>query len=71
MHTIDGLLSFIKKDDFSQFASETNVDKHSKKLFGELLFKLLLYCLVTEKDNSLRGMRSALESTVFRVLANI
>lgn len=71
MHTIDGLLSFIKKDDFSQFASETNVDKHSKKLFGELLFKLLLYCLVTEKDNSLRGMRSALESTVFRALANI
>ena len=71
MPTIDSLLSFIKEEDFSQFASETNVDKHSKKLFGELLFKLLLYCLVTEKDNSLRGMQSALESTVFVALANV
>lgn len=71
MHTVDKLLSFISKKDFSQFASETNVDKHAKKLHGALLFKLLLYCLVTEKDNSLRGMQSALESSVFRALASI
>ena len=71
MHTIDKLLSFISKEDFVQFAHDTNVDKHTKKLHGELLFKLLLYCLVTEKDNSLRGMQSALESSVFRALADI
>lgn len=71
MHTINNLLSFISKADFVQFASETNVDKHAKKLHGELLFKLLLYCMVTEKDNSLRGMQSALETTVFRALADI
>lgn len=71
MHTINNLLSFISKADFVQFASETNVDKHAKKLHGELLFKLLLYCIVTEKDNSLRGMQSALETTVFRALADI
>jgi Transposase DDE domain len=71
MHTINNLLSFISKADFAQLASETKVDKHAKKLQGELLFKLLLYCMVTEKDTSLRGMQSALETTVFRALANI
>lgn len=71
MHTIDKLLSFISKDELSQFAIETNVDKHTKKLHGELLFKLLFYCFVTEKDNSLRGMQSAIEATVFRALADI
>ena len=71
MHTINNLLSFISKADFVQFASETNVDKHAKKLHGELLFKPLLYCIVTDKDSSLRGMQSALETAVFRALADI
>ena len=71
MNFVDNLLSFITPEEFIKIASDTNVDKHTKKLHGELLFKLLLYCLVTEKDNSLRGMQSALESTVFRTLANI
>jgi hypothetical protein len=71
MHTIDKLLSFLTKEEFAQFAFDTKVDKHTKKLHGELLFKLLLYCLVSEKDNSLRGMQSALESSVFRALADI
>ena len=71
MNFLDNLLSFITPEEFRKFAAATGVDKHSKKLHGELLFKLLLYCLVTEKDNSLRGMQSAMESTVFRALANI
>lgn len=71
MHLVNNLLSFITKEEFIRFASDTKVDKYTKKLNGELLFKLLLYCLATEKDNSLRGMQSALESTVFRALANI
>lgn len=71
MYSVNNLLSFITKEEFIAFAANTKVDKHTKKLYGELLFKLLLYCLVTEKDNSLRGMQSALESTVFRALANI
>jgi hypothetical protein len=71
MNFVDNLLSFITPEEFRKFAAATGVDKHTKKLHGELLFKLLLYCLVTEKDNSLRGMQSAMESTVFRALANI
>ncbi len=62
------LLSFIPDSKLEAFALSTSVNKYAKKLQGELLFKLLFYCTVTEKDNSLRGMQSALESSLFRVL---
>lgn len=70
MEYISHLLSFIPDKDLETFAIDTQVNKYSKKLQGELLFKLLFYCLVTEKDNSLRGMQSALESALFRALNN-
>jgi len=69
MEKLNRLLSFISDAELEAFALETNVNKHTKKLHGQLLFKLLVYCFVTEKDNSLRGMQSALESSVFRALA--
>ena len=65
MEVISKLLSFVSNDLLETLAVSTNVNKFSKKLQGELVFKLLLYCIVTEKDNSLRGMQSALESAVF------
>ena len=65
MEVISKLLSFISDDLLEQLAISTEANKFSKKLQDELLFKLLLYCIVTEKDNSLRGMQSALESAVF------
>ena len=71
MDKLNRLLSFISDDDLEAFALETGVNKHTKKLHGQLLFKLLVYCFVTEKDNSLRGMRSALESTIFRALSGM
>ena len=70
MDYISGLLSFIPDKSLEIFALDTQVNKYSKKLQGALLFKLLFYCLVTEKDNSLRGMQSALESSLFRALSN-
>ena len=62
---ISKLLTFVSDDLLERLAISTEVNKFSKKLQGELLFKLLLYCILTEKDNSLRGMQSALESAVF------
>jgi hypothetical protein len=70
MDYISRLLSFIPDKDLELFASDTQVNKFSKKLQGALLFKLLFYCLVTEKDTSLRGMQSALESSLFRAINN-
>ena len=46
----------------------TNVDKYTKKLQGELVFKLLLHCILSYKDNSLRTMESAYESIAFKLL---
>ena len=71
METINKLLSFIPDKELAAFAIDTRVNKSTKKLHGQLLFKLLCYCLVTEKDNSLRGLQSALESAVFRTVSGI
>lgn len=62
MEKVNRLPSFISDAALEAFALETNVNKHIKKLHGQLIFKLLVYYFVTEKDNSLRGMQSALES---------
>jgi hypothetical protein len=69
MDKVNRLLSFISDEELEAFALETDVNKHTKKLHGQLLFKLLLYCFVTEKENSLRGIQSALESAIFRALS--
>ena len=69
MNFISRILSFIPDSKLEAFALNTSVDKYTKKLQGELLFKLLFYCTVTEKDNSLRGMQSALESSLFRAIS--
>ncbi len=64
------LLSFVPDDLLERLAISTNVNKFSKKLQGELMFKLLLYSIISEKENSLRGMQSAMESVVFNALKN-
>jgi len=69
MEVISKLFSLVPDDLLENLAISTGVNKFSKKLQGELLFKLLLYCIVTEKENSLRSMQSALESSVFRALS--
>ena len=71
MEIINKLLSFIPNEELEAFAADTCVNKSTKKLHGQLLFKLLFYCMVTEKDNSLRGIQSALESAVFRSISGI
>ncbi len=70
MDYVSRLFSFIPDKDLEAFAVDTQVNRYSKKLQGELLFKLLFYCLITEQDNSLRGMQSALESALFQAISN-
>jgi len=66
--TVQQLLSLVPDRLLAGLALETGVDHYSKKLQGAVLFKLLLHCLLTHKDNSLRGMAPAYESLVFRML---
>jgi hypothetical protein len=51
-----------------ELAIETRADRYVKKLHAALLFKLLLHCILSYKDNSLRRMESAYESIVFKLL---
>jgi len=62
------LLSLVPSCLLKELALETKVDHYAKKLQGEVLFKLLLHCLLSHKDTSLRGMASAYETLVFRLL---
>jgi hypothetical protein len=66
------LLELLPDNILEEFALETQVDKYTKKLYGEIVFKLLIHCILSFKDNSLRTMESAYESVVFKLMnANI
>ena len=65
---IDKILSLLPTDLISELAIETNVDYFTKKLQGEVVFKLLLHCIISHKDNSLRTMESAYETLFFSLI---
>lgn len=65
---VSQLLSLLPEDLLDELALSTNVNKFTKKLHGELVFKLLLHCILSYKDNSLRTMESAYESIGFKLL---
>lgn len=62
------ILSLLPEGILAKLAIETKVNRYSKKLQGEVVFKLLLHCLLSHKDNSLRVMESAYESMTFNLL---
>jgi hypothetical protein len=62
------VLSLIPSKLLEDLAVETEVDVFSKKLQGEVIFKLLLHCIISHKDNSLRTMESAYETLIFRLI---
>lgn len=64
---MEKLLALIDKSVLSELAIETKVDYNAKKLQGEVVFKLLLYCLLTTKESSLRTVASAYESAIFGI----
>ena len=53
---IEKLLSLIADDLLTELALETGFDHYAKKLQGEVIFKLLLYCVISHEDNSFRIM---------------
>lgn len=62
------LLRLLPDELLSELALATGVNRYAKKLQGELIFKLLLHCILSYKDNSLRTMASAYESFAFKLL---
>lgn len=64
------LLELIPDDLLEELSVSTEIDRYAKKLQGKVIFKLLIYCIVTHKDNSLRKMESAFESMGFAIINN-
>ena len=67
MH-VSQILELLPDSILQELALETKVNKYSKKLQGQVLFKLLIHCIISFKDNSLRTMESAYESIAFKLL---
>lgn len=65
---IKEILTLIPSSILEDLAIETQVNYYSKKLQGEVVFKLLLHCIISHKENSLRSIESAYESLVFQAL---
>jgi len=62
------ILSLVPSRLLEELALETEVDYFTKKLQGEVIFKLLLHCIISHKDNSLRTMESAYETIFFKLI---
>jgi len=65
---VERILSLLPEGILSELAIETEVNRYSKKLQGQVLFKLLIHCILSHKENSLRSMESAYESIGFSLL---
>jgi len=65
---VEQLLCFVPDDLRNQLAVDTGVNHYAKKLQGEVILKLLLYCIISNSDNSLRTMESAYETLCFQAL---
>jgi hypothetical protein len=66
---VQAILSLLPENVLSELAIETKVNRYSKKLQGEIIFKLLIHCILSYKDNSLRIMESTYESVIFSLLS--
>jgi hypothetical protein len=63
------LLEFLPRSLMEEIAEETGVDIQVKHLFGLLMVLLLVYSIVTEKDESLRTLEDVYNSKGFRVFS--
>lgn len=64
------ILTLIPEEDLNALAIETKVNRLTKKLDGVVVFKLLLYSMISVKQNSLRTMEGIFNSYVFKKIVN-
>lgn len=67
--TVGELIKLIPSKTFRDLAVETKVDAQVKKLSGELMFKLILFSMLSSDKLSLRVMETLLESARFKAFA--
>lgn len=66
---ISELLKLIPSKTFRDLAIETKVDTQVKKLSGEVMFKLILFSMLSSDKLSLRVMETFLQSSKFKCFA--
>ncbi len=64
--TVNELLKLIPPQLFRDLAVETKVDAQVKKLSGEVMFKLILFSMLSSEKLSLRVMETFLQSAKFK-----
>jgi hypothetical protein len=67
---MDNLLRLIPEETFRDLAVETKVDNQVKKLSGEVMFKLILFSMLSSDRLSLRVMETFLQSARFRAFTH-
>jgi Transposase DDE domain len=67
--TVNELLKLIPPNTFSELSAETKVDAQVKKLSGEVMFKLILFSMLSSDKLSLRVMETFLQSAKFKAFA--
>lgn len=65
---MEKVFALLPNDILAKLAVDTRVNYNAKKLQGEVIFKLLLYCLLTTKQCSLRSVASTYESSIFGII---
>jgi hypothetical protein len=69
MMNVSELLKLIPSNVFRDLAIETKVDTQVKKLSGEVMFKLILFSMLSSDKLSLRVMETFLQSAKFKSFA--
>jgi transposase len=65
------LLNYLPEHELSFLAAETKVDYQVKKLYGHVMFRLLLLSLLESQKASLRVMEDIFHSMQFKMLAEV
>ena len=65
---VEQIFALLPEGLLDELSVSTDVDKYSKKLQGEVIFKLLLYSILSYKNNSLRTIKTSYESIIFGLL---
>jgi hypothetical protein len=69
--TLKSLLTLVDTDILDSIAIETNVNYKSKKLSGEVIFKLLLMSILDNTKISLRIMEKTFSNNLFKIYSGV
>ena len=67
---VNDLLKLIPEETFRKLAVETKVDFQVKKLSGEMMFKLILFSMLSADKLSLRVMETFLQSASYKAFSH-